>query len=324
MNPGEAIRREFRNVLSYLQIKFKILPRAFNRCRDYVLVYHGIDSANSTDFNWRFIHYNNFRDHILFLRNYFKIVPLSDIFERPESEEYRIAITLDDGYRNWASFLLPVLEEYQIPATLCITCYEGEDKMLWTDQYDIYRRYCSGELYIMGNVFRNTGGIYRAAADGQPLSAFLKEGGYDNIMSFKQQAKIDKRILDKHKVYWQLLDPSEIADLSRSRFVEIAAHGTTHASLNCVSAEQAAKELTACKSTLEGITGKEVVTLAFPSGQYSRETIQIAGELGFRYLLAEDYRFPQDRDDHRILSRVGVYNSGNMSRQLLDSIEKMK
>jgi peptidoglycan/xylan/chitin deacetylase (PgdA/CDA1 family) len=324
MNIRSAVRRELRNVLSYLQIKFRVLPRVFTSGNDCILVYHGIDAYNSSDFNWRFIHYNNFRDHILFLRNYFKIVPLRTLFGDSDNVESRIAITFDDGYKNWITLLLPVLEKYQIPATLCITWCEHGDQMLWTDQYDIYRRYYSNDLTIADRVFRKSGGIYVSPENGQSLSTFLKEGGYDNIAAFKHQAKIEKAILEKHSLYWELLNSRDIALLSKSAFVEIAAHGTTHASLNHISPNQAREELKVSKTRLEEFTQEEVLTLAYPSGYYSRELVQLAEVVGFRYQLAEDYQHAQDRADPRIVNRVGVYNSGNKSRQLVDVLEKMK
>ena len=79
------------------------------------------------------------RDQFNYLQQHFRVVPLSRIVERlaagQEPERYSVALTIDDGRRNFYDFLFPLLKEYRMPATLFVVSsfIQGED-WVWTDK----------------------------------------------------------------------------------------------------------------------------------------------------------------------------------------------
>jgi hypothetical protein len=65
-------------------------------------------------------------------------------------------------------------------------------------------------------------------------------------------------------------------------------------------------ELKESKYYLENCIQKDVTSLAYPDGIYTREIIHIAEQLGYKTQLAADYLHKEDESDGRIEKRFGI------------------
>jgi len=77
------------------------------------------------------------------------------------------------------------------------------------------------------------------------------------------------------------LNKSEVIELSKLPNVTIGSHGKTHKPLNFMKNEELRYELMHSKNTIEDITGKQVNSISFPSGQYNKDVIDISKEVGY-------------------------------------------
>jgi peptidoglycan/xylan/chitin deacetylase (PgdA/CDA1 family) len=78
-----------------------------------ILTYHSLDNSGSRIS----ISPSRFRDHLRALAaSGFRVVPLANVRDRAGS----IAITFDDGYSNFLTEALPLLNHYRMPATVFI------------------------------------------------------------------------------------------------------------------------------------------------------------------------------------------------------------
>lgn len=80
-----------------------------------MLTYHSIDASGSAIS----VAPNDFRRHMLWLaENRIRVVPLSTILDQPLDDA--IALTFDDAFQNFGEIALPVLAEFELPATLFV------------------------------------------------------------------------------------------------------------------------------------------------------------------------------------------------------------
>lgn len=81
-----------------------------------ILTYHSIDSSGSPVS----ISEATFASHASFLASgRVKVVPLAEIPSAPQSED-AVALTFDDGFRNFATLAMPLLRDHGLPATIFV------------------------------------------------------------------------------------------------------------------------------------------------------------------------------------------------------------
>jgi len=287
-----------------------------------IVMYHGIDMYSRTDFNCRFCSTEDFSRQLDYYRRNFTVVPLCEVFDSSTSKENMLAITFDDGYRNNFKYALPILEANKIPATFFVTAIRqtGHD-MLWADAVDICSRFLQGEFRYKDRVFRKTpeGKLWSSDLN-LDLKPFVKALPFEEKMFAVRQLlagmgfdlKQDESLQD----YWMLMDESEIAEASRSGYIEIGSHAKFHNNLGTIPLADAITEIQDSKSYLEKLVRKPVTSLAYPDGSYTRALIDAAWAAGYRHQLAVDYLYPEDRLDPRIMNRVGLFSDRSCVEQL--------
>ena len=82
-----------------------------------ILCYHSLDPGNPR----RSATPEGFRSHIGWLRDHCELVPLSVAATGRPGERPRVAITFDDGFADQHRYALPVLGQYEVPATFFLT-----------------------------------------------------------------------------------------------------------------------------------------------------------------------------------------------------------
>lgn len=115
------------------------LFRAWHRRRILVLMYHGVlpDADPLANDDWLQVRTSEFAEQMAFLRQYYHPVRLMDAVEgKLEPADKPMAIvTFDDGYANNFHHALPVLQQFNIPATIFVaTSYIGRQKFFWWDR----------------------------------------------------------------------------------------------------------------------------------------------------------------------------------------------
>lgn len=90
------------------------LPMSYGK-QNLIMNYHSVGEGD-TDLYGN-ISIEHFRDHLKFFSN-FSVVDLPDVLT--ESEEKQISLTFDDGFHNFYKNVLPLLREFDMPATVFI------------------------------------------------------------------------------------------------------------------------------------------------------------------------------------------------------------
>lgn len=88
-----------------------------------ILMYHRIGEIDLDPFGL-FVRKRHFEEHLQAVRDAYDPVSLNELVSRLRSGrtiENLVALTFDDGYRDVIRHALPLIEKYQVPATIFIT-----------------------------------------------------------------------------------------------------------------------------------------------------------------------------------------------------------
>src|SRR3954471_22258173 len=120
-----------------------------------ILVYHGICQNDPFRFNTLFLTRKVFEKHLQLYKKYFHIVSLDDFYlQRFSSEKFNICLSFDVGFFNNYEYVLPLLEQYQVPACFFITAIRPAGyEILWNDVLTIAGRYGKEKISLQGETF---------------------------------------------------------------------------------------------------------------------------------------------------------------------------
>ena len=170
-----------RGMLSYRVISEELLHSLENHiefrnglCNDNrinVLFYHRVNKLTLDVWNLA-ITPRRFEEHVLFLKNNYRILPFDGEWHRTEKRS--VVITFDDGYADFYEYAFPILEKHQVPATVFISTGNIDtDREFWWDELEniVYH----GKVKHGKTIYR---GINLSAANDDEKKIFVP---YDSI-----------------------------------------------------------------------------------------------------------------------------------------------
>ncbi len=291
---------------TFQQLKNKIFPGAL------ILMYHRIAEADSDPWSLC-VTPKHFAEHLEVVRQYGNPLPLPELTKKLGDRQpvhRSIVITFDDGYADNFYNAKPLLEKYDIPATVFITTGGIDQKHeFWWDELDrlllqsgrlpnvlqlnINGRTYQWELgeatdYSEANSQRDRSWRMEKGQDPTPRHAL-----YRSLYQQLQFLPIHERekLLDEIRVWanaevvgrstHRSLSLEEMLALESGGLIEIGAHTVTHPFLSKLPIASQRDEIQQSKDYLEKILGHSVTSFSYPNGSYALETNSIVREVGF-------------------------------------------
>lgn len=276
-----------------------------------IIIYHGVCKKDPTRFNTLFVTERMFEKHLQLYKKYFHVVSLDDYFRKNFNPgKFNICLTFDDGFANNYTYVLPLLEKYQVPATFFVTSVRKEGyNILWNDFLTISSVAGPKTFIFEGHTFyKNKHKTYVSSITKQTLSETLRGMGFDKKKQMMEVLAPSEAFVNAFELedYWLQMTEDEIKKTAASELVTIGSHGFYHNDLARIPVTDMTWELRASKQFLEELIQKPVTQIAFPYGSYSPGTIPEAISAGYTQLLATEFRFPGDRDNDAMRERMGV------------------
>ena len=295
-----------------------------------VLIYHGIDKTGNRNFNTRFLSRDHFESHLQAYIKHFDIVSLSDLsLGKIDRNRFSVALTFDDGYLNNIEYALPLLAKYDLPATFFVTAITStDDPVLWTDLIDIAAYIRKDEITVRNIVYRPSRkfpwGHYAYIDDkGTDLKYLAKKSdqAFKDEMLSALRSKFSLKDHPELWPYYKQMGTEELKSLSRTKNIEIGAHGLFHNNLAEIDISDAESEMRFCKEYLESILGTKVNSFAYPDGSYSDELVEIAKKAGYEYQYIMDKNIAKRGNEPQVISRFTINPYISTYNQLLSIIE---
>lgn len=267
-----------------------------------------------------------FRAHMRHLRHSCQPMSLEGLLRALDAGDpppRAVAVTFDDGYRD-ALDASRILEELEIPATFFVNSerlevpHEAWQEVLeqvFLSELPIPPRL---ELQLGGTplVLPSAGPARHAAFDalyqlGRALSPRGREGLVEQVSQWSRQ---DLPPRDSHRV----LLAAELRDLAARPRHSIGGHTVHHLLLPAHSTALQRAEIQDDKQALERALDAQVRAFAYPYGESTRETIELARQAGFVCAVSTRPGLARPWDDPLDLPRneCGAFSVEELARRL--------
>jgi peptidoglycan/xylan/chitin deacetylase (PgdA/CDA1 family) len=229
-----------------------------------------------------------------------------------------VVVTFDDGYADNLYNAKPLLERYNIPATVFVTTgHLGEAREFWWDELDrlllqpgtlppILALSLNGRTWQseLGDTATYTPADYTRhrdwhieQQDDPTLRQRLFRSLYRRLHALTEE-KDRQQWLGKLRT-WAGAEPSgrpthriltrdEAVHLAAGGLVEIGAHSVTHPMLAALEVGLQREEIRCSRAHLEAMLTHPVTSFAYPHGSYTPETLAVVREAGFSSACSSD------------------------------------
>jgi peptidoglycan/xylan/chitin deacetylase (PgdA/CDA1 family) len=232
-----------------------------HRDRAVVLTYHSVLSRPSSFPVWHHLDAVRFEEQIAYLAQHRHCVTVAQLLAYMKAGRippYTSAVTFDDGFANNLNVALPILERYQVPATVFITTgYVDASQLLWPERVASILEITKNASFTVRGLSMLTSDAkakqasYRAFADG--YKQLGPQDGEELLKELANAAAVSDQQLRQHDMWdqYRTLTWDELRRLANSSLIELGAHTVSHSVLSRVDEARARHEIADSKRALE-------------------------------------------------------------------------
>jgi peptidoglycan/xylan/chitin deacetylase (PgdA/CDA1 family) len=309
------------------------VARAITGRRARVLMYHRFGEPGSD----RRIDMESFEQHVRYIRRNFRPRRLEDLVTRLREgqplEERTVVITVDDGYQDFAEYAYPILERYEVPATVYVVSEFASQRLwLWFDALDFLTHEAAVGRYELAVGDRTVSAELASPADRRALWLSLADycirlSAPERMVAIGEfQRQLGVSLPSRPTTEYAAMSWDQVRRLDAG-LVEIGAHTRTHPILSQCPVEQQRTEVADCKRAIEAQLGREVRAFCYPNGMpedFTSTTVDIVRESGFTNAVMACGGILGNRPDLYRLERVGAPIDLRLFRNCIDGLWELR
>jgi len=219
---------------------------------------------------------------------------LNYLFKKEPLPVGAVWITFDDGWERNLSQVIPVIQEMNVPVTFFIPTAEIEKGAFWFNQVIKHKKRLPEEFRI------------------RPFEKLL-------LLSNSERQKIVKELYPASGNPAESRDPMSTAEIQKIAAlpqVTIGSHTVNHVvTVNC-QPEELEREIKDSKSTLEEWLGKEVLSFAYPNGDYDGREKPLLQKHGYQIAATIENDYITAETDPFFVPRNCVLDDGSFAENL--------
>lgn len=323
----------------------KVVKQNINKLRDGVLIllYHRITDLPSDPYLLN-VTPEHFAEHLAVLKDSGCVIislhQLVQLLQAGNLPHRGVVITFDDGYVDNLYHAKPLLEKYDVPATVFVTSgyIDGQREFWWDEVERVFLQPSTLpetlELRVKGKTYEwNLGKDADYSEDAQKRdchwhfyqqqdptkrhSLFREFHELLNPLSMKERWSVLEEVIQwsgigsQSRSSHRMMSPEEVKILGATGLVEVGAHTVNHPVLSSLSLEEQRQEIQHSKAMLEEILGHSVFSFAYPHGaktDYTKDTVKIIQESSFKSACSNFIGMVRQGEDKFQLPRVLVYD----------------
>jgi peptidoglycan/xylan/chitin deacetylase (PgdA/CDA1 family) len=240
-----------------------------------------------------------------------------------------VAVTFDDGYADVLEQAKPVLDRYEVPATVFIaTGPVASQQEYWWDQIERLAHAPSLPAELLLTIGDRQ---VRWLAEKEPRTTLLARL-HEALLPVREDTRaaaletlhawagLPRQTRPTHRV----LSRPELQALARGGLIDLGAHSVTHPVLSGLPVDEQRREIAESKAAIEQATGRPVDLFAHPygaPGYFTDETVGLLRSLGFAAACANvPGRVERTTDPYRLPRYQGRDAGRERFRRWLSSI----
>ena len=202
-----------------------------------------------------------------------------------------VAVTFDDGYVDNLYNAKPILEKYEIPATVFVcTGYAGRE--FWWDELERLVMSSDVDLGALRLEVRESQFVWNQLNGGS--DADVRRKFCHALYNFLLKLDIEEQDQAMHTIRnWsrvssqsataRALNCDELLQLAGGGLIELGAHTRHHPMLPQLSLERQTEEIVSSKQDLEEWLGRPINGFAYPNGRADENAKRIVRKAGFAF-----------------------------------------
>lgn len=283
--------------------------------RGVILLYHRICDLPS-DPQLLCVSPRHFAEHLEYLRRHHHLMTLEAVVQGDKDlrfPKHAVVVTLDDGYADNLWNAKPLLEQYDVSATVfVVTGMLGQGREFWWDELDklllqpgtlpptlhltVKEHPCPWELGEASHYTEEDFGHHRGWNILKEESPTARHQLYRELLQLLRPLPSDQqqKILGELRTWaradstgrltHRTLTPTEVLRLSEGGLITIGSHTVSHSVLSGLPAAAQRVEIQQSKTDLEGILGCQITSFSYPYGSpsdYTSQTVTFVQDTGF-------------------------------------------
>jgi peptidoglycan/xylan/chitin deacetylase (PgdA/CDA1 family) len=338
----KKIQRKLHRVTEKIQKQFY--------SKSLILMYHRVAEEDIDPWSLR-VTPEHFAEHLAVLRQHTQPMSLKELAQAHQEGKIcarAVAITFDDGYANNLHQAKPLLEKYQIPATVFVaTGYLEKPSEFWWDELEnivlqpgklpeqlsltINEQQYQCDLdtasnYSLEEAWQNRNLPAWKSQPGSRLHFYYSLWQQLQSLTPEQRQPLLEQIkawanyqADTPRLSHRPLTVTELSEIEQGGIIELGAHTVNHPLLSQQPLEVQQQEIQQSKLDLERLLNHPVHSFAYPFGAYQSETLPLVEEAGFKYACSTVETSVWHKSDRWQLPRFEVQNweKAEFERRLL-------
>jgi len=272
-----------------------------------VLLYHGVPQRPRNPVCGAV-----FEAHVMSLKQHFELVSPEAITRRRASlEAPRVLLTFDDGFRNNAEVVAPILRKHAVPALFFVSSrHATTGRYLWFSYLIALEESFRGAGFSFRGTFFDMSIGRRRRSVRQLRSILLELRPHPAAMYAaidRELPRLDEFVSeDERNDRYAGMTSGQVAALAADPLFSIGVHTVDHPFLTKCEPTELARQIAENRSWIEMATGRRCDTIAYPSGDYDSAVLDYCRRVG----LVSGYAVATRLNSRSPLevSRIGIYS----------------
>ena len=281
------------------KLQFYTVTRYFTKNFPRIIMYHGFSEFDDDPYCTSI---DNFKRQLSYFKKHYQLVKLCDLIEYHTTEgkflPRTIVLTVDDGYENFFKLAMPILMEFQIPATVFVVSDLIEDNSwIWTDKF---KYLCDKAKNVQALSNKNRALTLHYLKSLPVIERDLK------MTELASEGKVN--IPDFAPEKYALMSWKQINEIISTGLIEIGSHSCTHPILAYVNKEDSWSEIHNSRNKISNKLDISIQSFCYPNGKpedYREDQLEMLSVAGYKCATASHFGYVSKKSNIFALPRIG-------------------